>query len=204
MNTVSPSWETASRCSRRSSASSSAPLCRSPRRPSRSWASASSGNSIRIRQSSCAMPGAYFRAALVTRSYRCLAPVRPARARTSCGVAGFCDKLVTLAYPCLAPVRVRSGRGRGGHVGEGVAEEPLRRADLIQVLRDPAEEERPAGAEQEARVDVGGFADDAFFEEEMNLVGHGFEDVLDDLLPGSRLVFEHDRLIAVGDRRQRR
>ena len=71
---------------------------------------------------------------------------------------------------------------------EGLADDSLGHGRLIQVLRDPAEEERPAGAEQQARVDVGGFRDDPFFEEEMNLVGHGFEDVLDDLLPTSRRV----------------
>ena len=37
----------------------------------------------------------------------------------------------------------------------------------------------------------------------MDLVRYGLEDVLDDLLPCARRVFEDERLIAVGDRRQR-
>jgi hypothetical protein len=62
----------------------------------------------------------------------------------ACGLAGFCDELVTFASPCLAPVRVWLGAGHGGRVGERVAEETLRDPDLVEVLRDPAEEERPA------------------------------------------------------------
>src|SRR6266566_1916766 len=114
--------------------------------------------------------------------------------------AYFRAALVTLSYPCLGPVRVRLGRGYGGLVGERVAEEPLGHADLIQVLRDPAEEERPAGAEEESRVDVGGFADNPFFEQEVDLVGNRLEDVVHDLLFGARRVFEDHRLVTGRDR----
>jgi hypothetical protein len=61
-------------------------------------------------------------------------------------------------------------------------EDALRDAGLVEVLRDPAEEERPAGAEDQARVDVGGLGDDALVEQVVDLVGDRLEHVLDDLL----------------------
>ena len=120
----------------------------------------------------------------------------------SCDVDGFCDEAGPFSYPCLAPVRSVYGGRRGRQVGKGVAEKALRHADLVQVLRDPAEEERPAGPEQQARVDIGRFRDDAFLEQDVDLVGHRLEDVLDDLLACARRSFDDDRLAAVGDRRQ--
>src|SRR5712691_10903351 len=78
------------------------------------------------------------------------------------------------------------GPGSGGHAGVGFAQrragDPLRDPGLVEVLRDPAEEERVAGAEDEAGVDVGGRLDDAFVEQGANLVGDRFERVLADLV----------------------
>ena len=51
-----------------------------------------------------------------------------------------------------------------------MAEESLRQADLVEVLRDPAEKERPAGPEEESGVDVGRLGHDAFLEQPVNLV----------------------------------
>ena len=65
---------------------------------------------------------------------------------------------------------------------EGSPEHPLRSAGLIEVLGDPAEPERPAGAEQERGVDVRGLCDDAFLEQVADLVGDGVEGLVEDLL----------------------
>src|SRR5262249_4422390 len=117
--TVSPSRETASRCSRSSSASSSASPFVTPSRSSKPRAPSSSGSSMRMRQSSCA-------------------------------------------------------------IGESVTEEPLGEPDLVEVPGDAAEEERPAGAEQEACVDVCCLRHDAFLQQPVDLVRDGLEHLFDD------------------------
>src|SRR5689334_21260175 len=101
--TVSSSRDTASRCSRSSSASSSASPFVTPSRSRKPRAPSSSGSSMRMRQSSCA-------------------------------------------------------------IGESLTEEPLRHAGLVEVLRDPAEEEGPAGPEQKPGVDVRRLGHDALLE----------------------------------------
>src|ERR671922_1741270 len=63
---------------------------------------------------------------------------------------------------------IGSSRGGGGSKNSIAAlcrdgSEP-RDARLLEVLRDPAEEERVAGAEDQAGVDVGRRVDDAFVE----------------------------------------
>ena len=87
-------------------------------------------------------------------------------------------------------------------------EEALGDPGLVEVLRDPAEEERPAGAEEEAVVDIRRFLDDAFFEQPVDLVGDGLEHGLDDLLARPRRVLDHDDLVVslgvVGQRRRER
>ena len=68
--------------------------------------------------------------------------------------------------------------------------------------RDPAEEEREAGAEQQARVDVRGGADDALLEQVRDLVGHRLEHRFADLLDRPRRVAGDVDLVA--RRRSRR
>src|SRR6478735_7078784 len=118
---VSPSRDTASRCSRNSSASSSASPFVTPSRSRKPRAPSSSGSSMRMRQSSCA-------------------------------------------------------------IGESLTEETLGESGLVEMLGDPAEEERPAGAEQEARVDVGCLGHDPLVEQPVDLVGDRLQHLLDDLL----------------------
>src|SRR4051812_26039116 len=57
-----------------------------------------------------------------------------------------------------------------------------------QIRRDAAEEERPACAEYEACVDVGGIGDDTLVEHVGDLVGHRPEDVARDLVDRARPV----------------
>ena len=67
-------------------------------------------------------------------------------------------------------------------LGERRRRTPARDAQLVEVLRDAAEEERVAGAEDQAGVDVGRGADDALVEQVADLVGRRLEHVLADLV----------------------
>ena len=88
------------------------------------------------------------------------------------------------------------------HLGKCSTEQALGPACLVEVLRDPAEKEGPAGAEEEPRVDVGGLCDDPFLEQQVDLVRDGVQHVLHDLLPRARRVVDDDRLAAVRERGQ--
>ena len=76
---------------------------------------------------------------------------------------------------------------------------------LVEVRRDPAEEERPAGAEQQARVDVLRRADHPFVEEAADLVGERLEHGLGDLLRRAPALTDDDDLVLpVREVRERR
>src|SRR6476619_532000 len=118
---VSPSRATASRCSRNSSANSSASPFVTPSRSRKPRAPSSSGSSMRMRQSSCA-------------------------------------------------------------IGESLTDETLGESGLVEMPGDPAEEERPAGPEQQARIDVSRLGHDALVEQPADLVGDRLQHFFHDLL----------------------
>ena len=68
------------------------------------------------------------------------------------------------------------------------------RLGLIEVLREPAEEEREAGAEDQAGVDVGGRLDDTLFQQVANLVREGLEYGNRQLIDRPRCLFQNDDL----------
>src|SRR5439155_13760953 len=83
-------------------------------------------------------------------------------------------------------------------VGERPTKEALRHAALVEVLRDAAEEERPPGAEQQARVDVLRRGDDALFEQTLDLVRDRLERGYPDLLRRAWAVIGDDDLSVAG------
>src|ERR687887_862582 len=99
--------------------------------------------------------------------------------------------------------------GRRGASGTGFAErvpeEALGNAGLVEVLRDPAEEERPACAEEEGRVDISRLGGDALLEQAVDLVRDRLQGVAPDFLDGARRVLDDDDLlVAPGEVREGR
>src|SRR5687768_12065087 len=87
-------------------------------------------------------------------------------------------RAVRSLYPKRGPPPGRKAlnrRGSPGDVGQGPADDPLRDPRLVQELRDPAEEERPPRAEDQAGVDVRRSRNHALVEQVANLVGDRLE-----------------------------
>src|SRR5215471_8606916 len=88
-------------------------------------------------------------------------------------------------------------------ISESLTESPLGESGLVEVLRDAAEEERPAGPEQETGVDIGRLGNDALLEQAVDLVCDCLQHLLDDLLAHARGVLEDDRIASVRERGER-
>src|SRR5439155_1613530 len=128
------------------------------------------------------------------------APWRGASRRRSRGRAPGARAASSRAAPRaprsgFASRRSRRCRLRRADLGERAPEHPLGPAGLVEVLRDPAEPERPAGAEEERGVDVLRLGHDAFLEQVTDLVGDGFEGGLEDLVLAFLLVALDDDLV---------
>src|SRR5262245_40112271 len=111
-----------------------------------------------------------------------------ARARTRSRTASRSSAVNTCADVCERP-----------------SDDPLRHAGLIEVLRDAAEEEREAGAEEQAGVDVLRGRHHALLEQVAAFVGQCLEGRLGDLLNGPRPLLDDDDLVfALGEVVERR
>src|SRR5919109_5336776 len=84
---------------------------------------------------------------------------------------------------------------RGADLGERPARDTLGHACEVEVLRDPAEEEREAGSEDERRVDVLCRRDNALVEQVPRLVGERLADGLEDLVGAAPLVAAPNDLV---------
>src|SRR5215211_2240113 len=80
--------------------------------------------------------------------------------------------------------------------GERTAGHAFRDPGLVEVLRDAAEEERPAGAEDQRRVDVLRLRDDVLVEHVTDLVGDRLERVSLDLVDVPAGIAAYDDLVA--------
>src|SRR5262245_40098592 len=84
----------------------------------------------------------------------------------------------------------------GAELRERAADNALGHASLVEMLRDPAEEEREAGPEQEAGVDLLRARDDAVVQDVAALVGECLERGVRDLIDGTRIVRGDGDLVA--------
>src|SRR5215207_4302322 len=104
----------------------------------------------------------------------------------------------------MTPRKEESSACRRPDLRERPADDALGNAGQVEVLRDPAEEEREAGAENERRVDVLRRGDHALLEQVPGLVGERRASVLEDLFDALALLPPPDDLVlalgVVGER----